>query len=140
RHVGGGVLVRTGDDGGERVAALSPMRDLLDDRRVIGSEIAEQIFDPELAEPLQEKIGGRIGRAVGLAPCSCFHGMSVMGCPFLGDSAKVMPSISALRGDSHMAGGRDAAMRRNARARHHARSRSNLRITLPVVVIGMCSM
>src|SRR4051812_21808626 len=37
-------------------------------------------------------------------------------------------------------GGRDAAMRRNARARHHARSRSNLRITLPVVVIGMCSM
>ena len=76
RHVGGGVFVRTGDDGGKRVAALPPVRDLLDDRRVIGAEIAKEIFDPELAQPLQKEIGGRIGRAIGLAPCSCFHGMS----------------------------------------------------------------
>jgi len=39
--VGSGVFVRTGDDGGECIAALSPVRDLLDDRRVIGAEIAE---------------------------------------------------------------------------------------------------
>jgi hypothetical protein len=79
RHVGGGVLVRAGDDGGKRVAALPPVRDLLDDRRVIGAEIAKEIFDPELAQPLQKEIGGRIGRAIGLAPCSCVHGMSDRG-------------------------------------------------------------
>jgi hypothetical protein len=74
RHMGGGVLVRAGDDRREYVAALPPMRNLLDDGRVIRAEIAEEIFDPELAQPLQEEIGGRIFRAVGPAPCGCFHG------------------------------------------------------------------
>jgi hypothetical protein len=76
RHVGSGVLVRTADDGRQRVAALSPMRNLLDDRGVVGAEIAEKVFDPELAQPLQEEIGGRIARAIGLALQSCVHDTS----------------------------------------------------------------
>ena len=55
RHMGGGVLVRTGDDGRQRIAALSPVRDLLDDRRVIGAEIAEQVLDAELTQPSRKK-------------------------------------------------------------------------------------
>ena len=47
-HVRGGVLVRTAHHVRHHLAALAAMRHLLDDRRVIGAEITEQIFDADL--------------------------------------------------------------------------------------------
>ena len=49
RHMGRGVLVRTAHHAGHGFAALLAMRHLVDDRRVIGAEIAEQIIDADFA-------------------------------------------------------------------------------------------
>ena len=67
RHVRRRILVRAVQDAGHRLAALLAMRHLLDDRGVIGAEIAEQIFDAELAQAFEEVIGGGEIGSVGLA-------------------------------------------------------------------------
>ncbi len=77
RHVGGGILVRAADDAGQRFAAAAPMRDLLDDRRMIGAEIAEQVVDPDFAQSLQEKVRRREIRLVGLRSRNGVHEASV---------------------------------------------------------------
>jgi hypothetical protein len=42
-----------------RFAALGAVRHLLDDRRMIGAQVAEQIVDADLVEPFEQVIGGR---------------------------------------------------------------------------------
>ena len=68
-HVSGGVLVRTAHYARHRFAALFAMRHLVDDRGVIGAEIAEQIIDADFREALEEIIGrgviGNVGAARG---------------------------------------------------------------------------
>ena len=55
-HMRGGVLVRTAHHVRQHLAALSPMRHLFDDRRVIGAEITEQVVDADLFEALEQVI------------------------------------------------------------------------------------
>ena len=72
-HVCGGVLVRTAHHFRHHLAALAAMRHLLDDRRVIGAEITEQILDADLVQAFEKIIGrGEIGN-VGVAPDRCIH-------------------------------------------------------------------
>ena len=62
RHMRGGVLVRAAHHARHRLAAFAAMRHLVDDRRVIGAEIAKQVIDADLAEAFEEIIGrGEIG-------------------------------------------------------------------------------
>jgi hypothetical protein len=58
RHMRRGVLVRAADDGRNGLAAFAPVRHLLDDRRVVGAEIAEQIVDADLGQPFEKEIRG----------------------------------------------------------------------------------
>ena len=57
RHVRSGVLVRTADDLRHRLAKLAMARHLLDDRRVIGAEITEQIIYADLGEAFEQVMG-----------------------------------------------------------------------------------
>jgi hypothetical protein len=59
-HVRGGVLVRAEDDVRQLLAALLAARHLLDDRRVVSAEVAEQMLDPNLVQAFQEIIGGGV--------------------------------------------------------------------------------
>ena len=73
-HVRGGVFVRAAHDVRHRLAAFTPMRHLLDDRRVIGAEITEQIVDADLFEALEQVIGAGEIANVGISPYRCVHG------------------------------------------------------------------
>ena len=57
--------MRAENDFGRPKAIRFEPRQFLDQRRVIGAEIAEQIFDVDLVEPLQEVMGSRMRRGVG---------------------------------------------------------------------------
>ena len=73
-HVGGGVLVRAAHHAGHRFAALLAMRHLVDDRGVVGAEIAKQIIDADLAQALEEIIGRGVIGNVGVARGGRGHG------------------------------------------------------------------
>ena len=64
-HMRRGIFVRTPHHTRHRLAAFAAMRDLIDDRGVIGSEIAEQVIDADLGQALEQEIGrgefGNIG-------------------------------------------------------------------------------
>jgi hypothetical protein len=70
----GGVLVRTAHDFRQRLAAFAAMRELLDDRGVIGAEIAEQILDADLVQPFEQIISAGEIADIGIAPCRRIHG------------------------------------------------------------------
>ena len=72
-HVRRRILMRAVQNARHRLASLLAMRHFLDDRGVIGTEIAEQIFDPKLGQAFQEIIGGRELRGVALAGDGCGH-------------------------------------------------------------------
>ena len=73
-HMRGGVLVRTAHDVRHRLAAFAAMRHLLDDRRMIGAEITEQIVDADLFEALEQVISAGEIADVGVPPYCCVHG------------------------------------------------------------------
>ncbi len=78
RHMRGRVLVRAAHHAGHRLAAFPAMRHLVDDRRVIGAEIAEQIIDADLVEAFEQVIGrGEIGN-IGLVSGLRATGVSMM--------------------------------------------------------------
>src|SRR5271156_2223792 len=56
----GGVLVRTADNLRHGLTKLAMARHLLDDRRVIGAEVAEQIIYADLGEAFEQVMGRRI--------------------------------------------------------------------------------
>ena len=67
RHMRRGVLVRAEHHVRHLLAALLPLRHRLDRRRVVGAEVAEQVLDAELVQPLDEVIGGGVlGRVADL--------------------------------------------------------------------------
>ncbi len=67
-HVRGGILVRTAHDVRHRLAAFAPVRHLLDDRGVVGAEIAKQIIDPGFLQAFEQIVrAGEIGN-VGFPP------------------------------------------------------------------------
>ena len=66
-HVRSSVLVRAAHDVRHRLAAPATMRHLLDDRHVIGAEIAEQILDADLVQAFNQIVGGRELGNVGVA-------------------------------------------------------------------------
>jgi hypothetical protein len=72
RHVRRGVLVRAADRLRHRLAALLAVGQLLDDRRMVGAEIAKEIVDADLVEAFQQEIGGRMGLRIGCR--ACVHG------------------------------------------------------------------
>ena len=73
RHVRRGVLVRAADDRRHLLAELFLVRHLLDDRGMVGAEIAEQIFDPDLVEAFEKVIRGREFRRVAGARGELLH-------------------------------------------------------------------
>ena len=67
-HVRGGILVRAAHDVRHRLAAFAAMRHLLDDRRMIGAEVTEQIVDADLLEALEQVISAGEIADVGVPP------------------------------------------------------------------------
>ncbi len=66
RHMGGCVLMRATHHVGHGVAAFTAVRHLVDDWRVVGSEIAEQVIDADLFQAFEQVIGGREIGNIGL--------------------------------------------------------------------------
>jgi hypothetical protein len=65
RHVYRDIFMRAANDFGRAKTIRFKARQFLDQWRVIGAEIAEQIFDVDLIEPLQEVMGSRMRRGIG---------------------------------------------------------------------------
>ena len=59
RHVCRRVLMRAADHRRQLFAEHLLVRHLLDDRRVIGTEIAEQVFDADLVEAFEKVVRSR---------------------------------------------------------------------------------
>jgi hypothetical protein len=74
RHVRRRILVRAVQHARNRLAAFLAVRHFLDDRRMVGAEIAEQVFDTELVQAFEEIIGGGEIRGVGVAGDWRVHG------------------------------------------------------------------
>ena len=66
-HVRRRILMRAVQYARHRLAEFLAMRHFLDDRSVIGAEIAEQILDAKFGKAFEKIIGGRELRSVGLA-------------------------------------------------------------------------
>ncbi len=83
RHVCRGVFVRTAHHLRHGFAEFAPMRHLLDDWRVIGAEITEQIIDADFFEALEQIIGGGKIADVGLPGNRRIHDATDRFCLFL---------------------------------------------------------
>ena len=66
RHMRRRIFVRTAHHGRHGLAEFTAMRHFLDDRRMIGAEVAKQIIDPDLLQPFEQVIGRGIVADIGL--------------------------------------------------------------------------
>jgi hypothetical protein len=75
RHVRRGVLMRADHDGRDFLAAPLATGKCLDDRRMVGAHVGEQVVDADLVQSFDEIVCSRVAGDIGTG----IHGCSVNG-------------------------------------------------------------